>query len=68
MELIILTDEQRHALCDMGYFNTVIYGYLIEAMKNADFTREQIMAVIIGLRNALDATTAAEAEEAYRNF
>lgn len=68
MELIILTDEQRHALCDMGYFNTVIYGYLIEAMKNADFTREQTVAAIRGLREALDVTTAAEAEEAYRNF
>lgn len=32
MEMMILTEAQCHALCDMGYFNTTIYGYMVEAL------------------------------------
>lgn len=68
MEMMILTEAQRHALCDMGYFNTTIYGYMVEALEIAGFSREDIRKAIGGMRMALDETTAAEAEEAFRTF
>lgn len=68
MEMMILTEAQRHAICDMGYFNTTIYGYMVEALEIAGFSREDIRKAIGGMRMALDETTAAEAEEVFRTF
>lgn len=68
MEMMILTEAQRLALCDMGYFNTTIYGYMVEALEIAGFNREDIRKAIGGMRMALDEMTAAEAEEAFRKF
>lgn len=66
--MMILTEERCHALCDIGYFNTAIYGYMVEALKIAGFSREDIRKAIGGMRTALDEMTAAEAEEAFRKF
>lgn len=68
MELMLLSKAQRYELCDMGFFNTVIQGYLIKAMDNAGFTTEQIAAAMKGLHGALDTMTAAEAEETARKM
>lgn len=68
MEMMFLTEAQCHALCDMGYFNTTIYGYMVEALEIAGFSREDIRKAIGGMRTALDEMTAAEAEEAFRTF
>lgn len=68
MEMMILAEAQRLALCDMGYFNTTIYGYMVEALEIAGFNREDIRKAIGGMRTALDEMTAAEAEEAFRKF
>lgn len=66
--MMSLTEAQRHVLCDMGYFNTTIYGYMVEALEIAGFSREDIRKAIGGMRMALDEMTAAEAEEAFRTF
>lgn len=58
-----LTDEERYHICDMGYYNDVIRGYLIRAMKNASFPKEDRERALDGLRWALDDMTAAEAAE-----
>ena len=58
-----LTAEERLHICDMGFYNDAIRGYLIKAMKNADFQKEEIARALDGLRWALDSMTAAEAEE-----
>ena len=58
-----LTEEERMHMCDMGFYNDVIRGYLIRAMKEADFQKEEIMRALSGLRWALDSMTAAEAEK-----
>ena len=68
MEIMILTEAQRLALCDMGYFNTTIFGYMVEALEIAGFNREDIRKAIGGMRTALNETTAAEVEEAFRTF
>ena len=58
-----LTEEERLHICDMGFYNNVIRGYLIRAMKEADFQEEEIERALSGLRWALDSMTAAEAEK-----
>ena len=58
-----LTEEERMHMCDMGFYNDVIRGYLIRAMKEADFQEEEIGRALSGLRWALDSMTAAEAEK-----
>ena len=63
-----LSDEERMHICDMGFYNSVIQGYLIEAMNNADFSRAEIERALDGLKWAFDDTTAAEAAEVYRKF
>ena len=65
-----LTEEERMYICDMGFFNSVIKGYLIEAMKfaDADFSREDIESALRGLKSSFDSTSAAEAAEVYMKF
>lgn len=63
-----LTNEERMHICDMGFYNSVIQGYLIEAMNNADFSKAEIERALKGLKWAFDDTTAAEAAEVYQKF
>ena len=65
-----LTHEERMHICDMGFYNDVIKGYLIEAMKfaDADFTREDIESALNGLKLSFDSTTAEEAAAVYLKF
>ena len=58
-----LTKEERLHLCDMGFFNDAIRGYLIQAMREADFQKEEIERALQGLRWALDSVDAAQAEK-----
>ena len=58
-----LTEEERLHICDMGFYNNVIRGYLIRAMKEADFQEEEIERALSGLEWALESMTAAEAEK-----
>ena len=65
---VSLTPEQKMMLCDLGYYNEVIHGYLILAMQDSGFDREEIERALSGLNGAFDDTSAAEAKEAYRKF
>ena len=63
-----LTAEERFGICDLGYFNDTIKGYLIEAMKNAKFERADIQKALDGMRWALEENSAEDAAEIYREF
>ena len=65
---VSLTPNQRYLLCDLGYYNEIIRGYLIRAMQGAGFAHEQIEKALIGLDHAFDDTTAAEAQQGYKDF
>lgn len=65
---VSLTQNQRLLLCDLGYYNEIIYGYLILAMQDTGFSREDINKALGGLYGAFDDTTAAEAQQAYKDF
>ncbi len=56
-----LTEEERNFIFDAGYFNSALQGYLILAMKEAGFEKEDICNALTGLHYALDTTSVAEA-------
>ena len=60
-----LTEEERMHICDMGFYNDVIRGYLIKAMENADFETKEISRALRGLYHALDDMDATRAEKLY---
>ena len=60
-----LTEEERMHICDMGFYNDVIRGYLIKAMQNADFEEKEISRALRGLHHAFDDMDATRAEKIY---
>lgn len=65
-EAIAVPKEVRYKLCDMGYYNDAMKGYVIIAMREAGFREKNIGKVVRGMRTALDEKTAEEAERIYR--
>ena len=63
-----MTQEERLGLCDMGFYNQTIEGYLVEALRVAGFTRAEIERATKSLHAVLDDTSAAEAAEICRKF
>ena len=62
-----LTEEERMHICDMGFYNDVIRGYLIKAMENAKFENKEISRALRGLHHAFDDMDATRAEKLYLN-
>jgi hypothetical protein len=60
-----LSEEERMHICDMGFYNDVIRGYLIKAMENADFEKKEISRALRGLHHAFDDLDAMRAEKIY---
>lgn len=67
-QALIFSKEDLNSLCDFGLYNSVIAGYLIEAMLIAGFRRNSIEKALSGLNGALDVISAHEAEGIYRKF
>lgn len=63
-----LTQEQIDYLCNGGWYNNTIRGYLIAAARNADFTDEEIKNLLGGLRFALSEKNKNEAEQVSDGF
>lgn len=57
--------EVRTKLCDMGYYNDVMKGYLIEGMRRQGFSESDILRAVLGMRSAHDELTAEEAARVY---
>ena len=62
-----LAEEERMHICDMGFYNDVIRGYLVKAMQNADFEEKEISRALRGLHHAFDDMDATRAEKLYLN-
>lgn len=58
--------EVRYKLCDMGYYNDAMKGYMIAGMRVMGFSDADIRKAVLGMRKAMDEKTAEEAEEVYR--
>lgn len=58
-----LTEKQIAFLCDGGWYNNTIEGYLILAAQEAGFTNEQIRTLKRGLKSALDWHSKADADK-----
>lgn len=65
-KLTAMTDEQRLLLCDLGYYNEIIQGYMIAAMEQGKFDREDVKRAIHCLHDCFDDLSAAEARKIYR--
>ena len=63
-----LSQDQMAFLCNAGWYNDTIRGYLIAAAREAEFTDKQIQQLLNGLRWALSEKTKADADEVYRRF
>lgn len=60
-----LTKEQIDFLCDGGWYNGTIKGYLIAAAREADFTDKQVNELLGGLRWAFSKKNKADADKIY---
>ena len=59
------SEEERMHICDMGFYNDVIRGYLIKAMENTGFEKKEISRALRGLHHAFDDMDATRAEQHY---
>lgn len=57
--------DVRYKLCDMGYYNDAMKGYLIAGMRRMGFTESEIRKAVLGMRSAHGELTAEEAEKVY---
>lgn len=57
--------EVRYKLCDMGYYNDAMKGYMIAGMRRMGFSESEIRKAVLGMRSAQDELTAEEAERVY---
>lgn len=62
-----LSKEQIAYLCNGGWYNNTIKGYLISAAKKADFSNEQIKLLLNGVRFALSELDKNDADNVYVN-
>ena len=60
-----LTAEQINALCDFGYYNGTIKGYLIRAAREAELPEEKISELLRCMSYALDVMDKADADRLY---
>lgn len=58
--------DVRYKLCDMGYYNDAMKGYMIAGMRKKGFPETEIRKAVLGMRAAHDELTAEEAERVYR--
>ena len=63
-----LEKEQINYLCDGGWYNDTMKGYLIAAGENAGYDRESIRELLNGLRLALSDMSKADADKVYMDF
>jgi hypothetical protein len=64
---VAVPKEVRYKLCDMGYYNDAMKGYMIAGMRTMGFSESEIRRAVLGMRNAQDEKTAEEAEKVYRD-
>lgn len=57
--------DVKMRICDMGYDNDVMKGYLIDGMRMMGFSESEIRKAVLGMRKAMDEKTAEEAERVY---
>lgn len=63
-----LTDEQINLLCDMGYYNNAIRGYIIAASKCAGLSKITALKLLEGLNEAFEDLNKTDAEAVLQDF
>jgi hypothetical protein len=62
---VAVPKEVRYKLCDMGYYNDAMKGYLIAGMRLQGFSEADVRKAVLGMRKAMGEKTAEEAERIY---
>lgn len=62
---VAVPEEVKHKICDMGYFNDAMKGYMIAGMRTMGFSESEIRRAVLGMRKAQEEKTAEEAERIY---
>lgn len=65
---LALTEDERMCIHDMGFYDNVTKGYLIQAMSFEGFSDEDIKCALNGMKTALGCITAKNALNILRNF
>ena len=60
-----LSNEKVDFLCNAGWYNNTIYGYLIAAARMSEFSDEQISVLLRGLKHAFSEIDKSTAEKIY---
>ncbi len=68
MKTIDNMKREAYYLCDYGFLNDVIRGYLVAAMQSTGFDRDSIAEVLICLTHEFDELSAKEAGKIYKDF
>lgn len=60
--------KAAYDLCDYGILNDVIRGYLIAAMQDAGFSRDEVRKALLNLAHEFDQLDSNDAEKIYKEF
>lgn len=63
-----LSQEDRFLICDLGFYNNVMKGYIIHALELFGSEDSEITMALGLFDRALDELSAAEAEKVCRDF
>lgn len=63
---VAVPEEVKYKICDMGYYNDAMKGYMIAGMRTMGFSESEIRRAVLGMRKAHEEKTAVEAERIYR--
>lgn len=66
--LVLMSEQAINSIVDTGFFNEIIKGYLVAAMKNMDFERSLIQKTAVTLDDIFDEMDADAARKAYRKL
>ena len=63
-----LSEQQIYYLCNAGWYNDIMKGYLVRAAKIAKISRKGTDKLLHGMHWALDEMDAKEAKEEYWKY
>ncbi len=67
-QMMKLSEDDRYGICDQGWYNDTIRGYLILAMQGAGCDSETIKSALNALYYEFDSVSAKDAAAQYHRF
>ena len=67
-KIMRMSPEERYCVCDMGYLNDTIKGYLLLAMRYAGIDKDTASIVVSQMSYVFDDFGATDAEKVYEKW